>query len=62
LSLVRVPIGEFSVARKLSTIDEQHQGSVYFGEEIAGAKATNPKNILISNPGEYVGFRGKFFL
>jgi hypothetical protein len=43
LSWVRFPVKMFSVARKLSTIEERLQ--VYnfcFGEEITGTKATTP--------------------
>jgi hypothetical protein len=53
----------FSVARKLSTIEERRLTKVAcFGAGITGTKVTNPKTVIGSSIGEDVAFRDNFFL
>jgi hypothetical protein len=53
----------FSVARKLSAIEERRQAKfVRFVEEITGTKVTNPKTAQISNLCEYFRFRDNNFI
>jgi hypothetical protein len=49
-----------SVARKLSTIEEQRKEQNCFGEKITGIEATNPKIVLGSSLDEDVGFRDNY--
>jgi hypothetical protein len=51
-----------SVAWKLSTVEERSLDKICFGEDIIGTKVTNPKSVLVSNPGEDFGFRDNFFV
>jgi hypothetical protein len=64
LSWVLVLVEIFSVARKISTIEERRQDIIIcFGEEVTGTKVTDPKTVVGSSLGEDVGFRdGNFFL
>jgi hypothetical protein len=54
---VRVPVKMVSVARKLSTIEEQRKEQNYFSEEITGTDVTNPETNLGSSLRENFGFR-----
>jgi hypothetical protein len=39
-------------------IEERNQEQNYFGDDITGAKVTNPKTVVCSSPGDDVGFLG----
>jgi hypothetical protein len=43
-------------------IKEQRHDQSCFDDKTTGTRITNPKTVLGPNPGEYVGFREKFWM